>query len=102
MRRGARRLIETLDAALPPELARREPSDQGMHLVLWLAGDFDDRRVAALSLEAGVAVRPVSPIRARHGAVGAGAGLRRRMEAAARTLAAVIVAARHEGTAWAG
>ncbi|GAB7538678.1 hypothetical protein BGC_49020 [Burkholderia sp. 3C] len=96
------RLIETLDAALPPELAWREPSDQGMHLVLWLAAGFDDRRVAAQALEAGVAVRPVSPMyapgTARPGLVlGFGGFDDARMEAAARTLAAVIVAAGREG-----
>uniref|UniRef100_UPI0019814924 MocR-like pyridoxine biosynthesis transcription factor PdxR n=1 Tax=Burkholderia sp. Ac-20379 TaxID=2703900 RepID=UPI0019814924 len=101
------RLIETLDAALPPELARREPSDQGMHLVLWLAAGFDDRRVAALALEAGVAVRPVSPMyapgTARPGLVlGFGGFDEARMAEAARTLAAVIVAAARDGTARAG
>ncbi|WP_334016789.1 PLP-dependent aminotransferase family protein [Burkholderia gladioli] len=92
------RLIATLDAALPPELAWREPSDQGMHLVLWLAPGLDDRRVAAAALEAGVAVRPVSPMyapgTARAGLVlGFGGYDAAVMEAAARRLAAVIVAA---------
>lgn len=92
------RLIATLDAALPPELAWREPSDQGMHLVLWLAPGLDDRRVAAAALEAGVAVRPVSPMyapgTARAGLVlGFGGYDEAVMEAAARRLAAVIVAA---------
>ncbi|WP_414440340.1 PLP-dependent aminotransferase family protein [Burkholderia sp. 22PA0106] len=101
------RLIETLDAALPPELAWREPSDQGMHLVLWLAAGFDDRRVAAQALAAGVAVRPVSPMyapgTARPGLVlGFGGFDDARMEAAARTLAGVIVAAGREGAVLAG
>nr|WP_244112142.1 PLP-dependent aminotransferase family protein [Burkholderia gladioli] len=92
------RLIATLDAALPSELAWREPSDQGMHLVLWLAPGLDDRRVAAAALEAGVAVRPVSPMyapgTARAGLVlGFGGYDEAVMEAAARRLAAVIVAA---------
>ncbi|MEK6365823.1 PLP-dependent aminotransferase family protein [Burkholderia gladioli] len=92
------RLIATLDAALPPELAWREPSGQGMHLVLWLAPGLDDRRVAAAALEAGVAVRPVSPMyapgTARAGLVlGFGGYDEAVMEAAARRLAAVIVAA---------
>ncbi len=92
------RLIATLDAALPPELAWREPSDQGMHLVLWLAPGLDDRRVAAAALEAGVAVRPVSPMyapgTARAGLVlGFGGYDAAVMEAAARRVAAVIVAA---------
>ncbi|MGS1001786.1 MocR-like pyridoxine biosynthesis transcription factor PdxR [Burkholderia glumae] len=95
------RLIATLDAALPPALAWRVPSDQGMHLVLWLAPGCDDRRVAALAREAGVAVRPVSPMYGpgteRPGLVlGFGGFDEARMEAAARRLAAVIGQAARE------
>ncbi|KAF1029561.1 MAG: HTH-type transcriptional regulatory protein GabR [Burkholderia plantarii] len=91
-------LIAVLDAALPRDIAWREPSDQGMHLVLWLAARLDDRHVAALAAAAGVAVRPVSPMyasgTARPGLVlGFGGFETARMTAAAHTLASVILAA---------
>ncbi|ALK34897.1 PLP-dependent aminotransferase family protein [Burkholderia plantarii] len=101
------RLIATLDAALPPALAWRAPSDQGMHLVLWLASGFDDRRVVALAREAGVAVRPVSPMyapgTARPGLVlGFGGFDEARMDEAALRLAAVVRLAAQEAGLGAG
>ena len=56
------RLIETLTALLPPDLAWLQPGDQGMHLVLWLAPDLDDCEVAASAVAAGISVRPLSPM----------------------------------------
>ena len=48
-----------------------EPCDQGMHLVGWLRGGLDDVAVAAAALDAGIALRAVSPMyageRGRHG-----------------------------------
>lgn len=43
-------------------LATLQPSDQGMHLLLWLPHSRDDVDVASRALAAGVAVRPVSPM----------------------------------------
>jgi len=54
-------LIGMLDRIIPIELGQRQPSDQGMHIVFWLAKDIDDVAVAAQALALGVAVRPVSP-----------------------------------------
>jgi GntR family transcriptional regulator/MocR family aminotransferase len=93
------RLIETLTALLPPELAWLQPGDQGMHLVLWLARDLDDGEVAAAAGEAGVCVRPLSPMYApgsQHPGLilGFGGFGAEQMEDAARRLAAVIGAAR--------
>ncbi|MFM0062067.1 MocR-like pyridoxine biosynthesis transcription factor PdxR [Paraburkholderia aspalathi] len=55
-------IIETLERLLPKEVAWLQPSDQGMHLVLWLGGGADDKLVASLAGESGVAVRAVSPM----------------------------------------
>jgi len=54
-------VIDTLQRLLPVELARLQPSDQGMHLVLWLSSGIDDREVARRAGVAGVAVRALSP-----------------------------------------
>lgn len=56
------RIIETIERVLPREVAWLQPSDQGMHMVLWLGGGVDDKRVASLAAEHGVAVRAVSPM----------------------------------------
>ncbi|TXC85502.1 hypothetical protein [Paraburkholderia azotifigens] len=56
------RTIETIGRLLPEEVAWLQPSDQGIHLVLWLGGGVDDRSVASLAAERGVAVRAVSPV----------------------------------------
>lgn len=92
------RLIETLDALLPRELAWVEPGDQGMHLVLWLAQRMDDRKVVELAAQAGIAVRAVSPTFApgtgRPGLIlGFGGFSDTQMKAAAQRLAAVIAEA---------
>jgi GntR family transcriptional regulator/MocR family aminotransferase len=54
-------LIEMLDRIIPQEIGQLQPSDQGMHVVFWLADDIDDVAVAAQAFAIGVAVRPVSP-----------------------------------------
>ena len=56
------RIIETIERFLPKEVAWLQPSDQGMHLVLWLGGGVNDRLVASLAAESGVVVRAVSPM----------------------------------------
>jgi GntR family transcriptional regulator / MocR family aminotransferase len=88
-------LIETLNALLPTDWAWLQPGDQGMHLVLWLAEDVDDRTVVELAAQAGVAVRALSPMFApgtgRPGLVlGFGGFSSAQMKAAAQRLAAVI------------
>jgi GntR family transcriptional regulator / MocR family aminotransferase len=55
-------LIHTLERLLPRELAWIDSGDQGMHLVLWLAGQLDDRFVAERAAQVGVSVRAVSPM----------------------------------------
>lgn len=90
-------LIGMLDRWLPKDLGWLQPSDQGMHLVLWLARGIDDVALASRALEAGVAVRAVSPMysqgNARSGLVlGLGGFSDEQMEAAVRILAAIIMA----------
>ena len=55
-------IISNIERWLPKDVAWLQPSDQGMHLVLWLGGDVDDCSVASLAAESGVAVRAVSPM----------------------------------------
>jgi GntR family transcriptional regulator/MocR family aminotransferase len=54
-------LIAALKKHLPG-WTRLQPSDQGMHLVLWLPEDMDDVRVAQDALAEGVVVRAISPM----------------------------------------
>lgn len=88
-------LIATVERWIPSEFAWLQPGDQGMHLLLWLAAGFDDERVASLAIEAGVSVRPVSPMysaaNARPGLVlGLGGYADEQIEAAVKTLAKVL------------
>lgn len=53
-------LIDALRLELP-EL-QIQPSDQGMHLVVWLPDELDDVTVAAAACTAGIALRPLSPM----------------------------------------
>ncbi|KNC05870.1 DNA-binding protein [Pantoea sp. RIT-PI-b] len=56
---------KALLAALKPSLSLGcviQPSDQGMHILLWLYESANDVEIAAKSLAAGIAVRPVSPM----------------------------------------
>ncbi|SFN83567.1 GntR family transcriptional regulator / MocR family aminotransferase [Bradyrhizobium sp. Rc3b] len=55
----------TLIAALTrhmPDGVTLQPSDQGMHLLLWLPDGADDVRLAQASLDAGIVVRAISPM----------------------------------------
>ncbi|OKO74883.1 PLP-dependent aminotransferase family protein [Bradyrhizobium sp. NAS96.2] len=55
----------TLIAALArhmPDDVTLQPSDQGMHLLLWLPQNVDDVRLAKAALADGVVVRPISPM----------------------------------------
>lgn len=71
-----RQVNEAVARWLAPNLAWLQPTDQGMHLVLWLAAGIDDRDVAAKAAEAGVVVRAVSPMYAgAHGRPGLVLGL---------------------------
>jgi GntR family transcriptional regulator/MocR family aminotransferase len=88
-------LIEMLGRLIPHDLGWLQPSDQGMHQVLWLADSIDDRSVAAAAIAAGVAVRAVSPMfssgKGRPGLVlGLGDFESAQIEAAIRQLAALI------------
>ncbi|MBB4195542.1 GntR family transcriptional regulator/MocR family aminotransferase [Rhizobium aethiopicum] len=54
-------LLSALEQALP-EGCRIQPSDQGMHILLWLPAEIDDVRLAARALSSGIAVRAISPM----------------------------------------
>src|SRR3546814_735120 len=88
-------LVEILGRLIPHDIGWLQPSDQGMHLVLWLADGIDDRKVAQTAIAAGVTVRAVSPMyssgKGRPGLVlGLGDFEYKRMEAAACLLAHII------------
>lgn len=87
-------LVEMLERLLPPELAWVQPCDQGLHLLVWLAESIDDCRLSVQALEAGVSVRPVSPMyagQARPGLIlGLGDFSKEQTEAAAKRLAHAI------------
>jgi GntR family transcriptional regulator/MocR family aminotransferase len=55
----------TLIAALArhmPDGVTLQPSDQGMHLLLWLPDGADDVRLAQAALAKGIVVRAISPM----------------------------------------
>ncbi|MBX4997422.1 MocR-like pyridoxine biosynthesis transcription factor PdxR [Rhizobium lentis] len=54
-------LLAALERALP-QGCHVQPSDQGMHILLWLPQEADDVRLAANALSAGLAVRAISPM----------------------------------------
>ncbi|WP_410001835.1 PLP-dependent aminotransferase family protein [Tardiphaga sp. 709] len=54
-------LIEAISREFP-EWAVLQPSDQGMHLVVWLPKKVDDVKVAGEARSAGIVVRAVSPL----------------------------------------
>lgn len=91
-------LSQLLRRELPAELAWLQPSDQGMHCVLWLAAGLDDQDIALQAVREGVAVRPVSPMYAggseKPGLIlGLGAFSLEQMTDAVRKLATIISAA---------
>lgn len=91
-------LARLIEQELPGELAWIQPSDQGMHSVLWLAPHMDDQAISIQAGRAGVSVRPVSPMyadsTARAGLVlGLGAFAPEQIEEAVRRLAAIILLA---------
>ncbi|MBO1503434.1 PLP-dependent aminotransferase family protein [Serratia proteamaculans] len=55
-------LTEAINAHVSAGLAALHPSDQGMHLVLWLKAGLDDQQVVRRAAEAGVAVSALSPM----------------------------------------
>ncbi len=92
-------LLTALDALLPTAYAWVAPGDQGMHLVLWLAANLDDRAIALAAADVGVAVRAVSPTFApgtgRPGLIlGFGGFTVAQMWTAAERLASVILSAK--------
>ncbi|WP_440534617.1 MocR-like pyridoxine biosynthesis transcription factor PdxR [Variovorax sp. YR566] len=92
-------LIAMLARWIPKELGWLQPSDQGMHLMLWLAKDINDELAALRALESGVAVRAVSPMyspgNGQPGLIlGLGGFSNEQMEAAVRQLAAVLMTVR--------
>lgn len=85
-----------LNRWIPKELGWLQPTDQGMHLVLWLECGIDDIQLAKSARAAGVVVRAVSPMysagQRRSGLVlGIGGFSNAQMEAAVRSLAKIIM-----------
>lgn len=88
-------VIEAIERAVPEGLGWLQPSDQGMHLVLWLAAGIDDREVVTRAKDAGISLRAVSPMyaggRGPSGLVlGFGGFGNKEIEMAARKLAAIL------------
>ncbi|MCC8965204.1 PLP-dependent aminotransferase family protein [Bradyrhizobium sp. Pear76] len=54
-------LIAALERHMPEDVTL-QPSDQGMHLLLWLPQRFDDVQLAKSALADGIVVRPISPM----------------------------------------
>lgn len=99
-----RQVNEAVVRWLAPHQAWLQPTDQGMHLVLWLAAGIDDRQVAVKAAEAGVVVRAVSPMYAGpHGRPGLILGLGgfsgEAIDTAMQRLAEVISAASAQASA---
>lgn len=99
-----RQINDAVARWLPPHLAWLQPTDQGMHLVLWLAPGLDDREVALQASAAGVVVRAVSPMYAgpqgKPGLIlGLGGFSGQAIESAMQRLAAVITAASAQASA---
>lgn len=91
-------VVQVFERLLPPALGRVQPCDQGMHMVVWLRDDIDDRTVAAAAVAHGVAVRAVSPMYAAGTArpgllLGFGGYRADAVESAARRLVQVITTA---------
>jgi GntR family transcriptional regulator / MocR family aminotransferase len=54
-------LIAALERHMPRDVTL-QPSDQGMHLLLWLPQGVDDVRLAKVALADGIVVRAISPM----------------------------------------
>jgi GntR family transcriptional regulator/MocR family aminotransferase len=98
-----RQIIEAVNKLIPHNLAWLEPSDQGMHLVLWFQDGIDDKWVAMKASEAQVSVRAVSTMYAgangRPGVIlGLGGFSPEEIESATRRLAHVITLATQKTT----
>jgi GntR family transcriptional regulator/MocR family aminotransferase len=92
-------LLGMLERWIPKNLGWLQPSDQGMHLVLWLAQGIDDVLLASRAMEAGVAVRAVSSMysegNGRSGLVlGLGGFSNDQMKSAVQRLAAIMMGMR--------
>lgn len=92
-------LVAMLKRWIPEDLGWLQPSDQGMHMLLWLAHGIDDVLLASRAMESGVAVHAVSPMysmsNARAGLVlGLGGFSNEQMEVAVRVLAVLIMSMR--------
>ncbi len=57
-------LIAALERHMPDDVTL-QPSDQGMHLLLWLPRRFDDVQLAKSALADSIVVRPISPMYGR-------------------------------------
>jgi len=93
-------LIEAVIKYIPPDLAKLQPCDQGMHMVLWLREDLQDSAVVKCALAAGISVRAVSPMysmgKAKAGLIlGLGGFTDEAIVTAVKKLAAVIQAVAH-------
>lgn len=58
-------LVALLEEQLPPHITV-QPSNRGMHLILWLPKEWSDKAVAAALQEAGVSSRPLSSLTITH------------------------------------
>lgn len=54
-------IIGLIEKYIPQELAWLQPGDQGMHMVLWLAHHINDIEVANSAVDAGIAIKAISP-----------------------------------------
>ncbi|KWV53316.1 DNA-binding protein [Bradyrhizobium macuxiense] len=54
-------LIAALERHMPDDVTL-QPSDQGMHLLLWLPHGADDVQLVQAALSEGIVVRPISPM----------------------------------------
>ncbi|HDJ7846268.1 TPA: PLP-dependent aminotransferase family protein, partial [Acinetobacter baumannii] len=54
-------IIGLIEKYIPQELAWLQPGDQGMHMVLWLAQHINDIDVASSAVDAGIAIKAISP-----------------------------------------
>lgn len=55
-------VIAALSEYIPSNLAWLQPSDQGMHMVLWLTPHLDDVAIAKVAADQEIVVRAISPM----------------------------------------